>query len=336
MMEGLTLLGPPNCPSSWPASLVEQVSVEPINKATPVGLTTLVKHDTSVPKGKLHPGSSGKKSAPPKQITEYWEDDERKKEDEESRWWEEERRQKKPSGPVLSLDEHEESVTLLTSKAAPSRVSQGSGLPPHTPSEGKQSRSKVQRASPVRFNSLEDEPLSDKTSELEPKSRKRDHTTLELMIVDDDDDPLPKRPKGMGKKDKSCAYTQDELDSLDTLLLRLKSEARSIQYTMETAGLTKYRNNHVPGLKSAPNTDDHSVYLAEVKKESWSYPAKGNLCTVWQFVKELEGCLNAEKRLLADKNTLGQGYARDPSGKYQGRKAGTDQGPLHDESAPEH
>ena len=63
------------------------------------------------------------------------------------------------------------------------------------------------------------------------------------MIVDDDDDPLPERPKGMGKKDKSRAYTQDELDGLDSLLLRLKSEARSIQYTMETARLTKYHKN---------------------------------------------------------------------------------------------
>ena len=84
MMKGLTLLGPLNCPASWPASLVKRVSAEPIKKATPAGLTTPVKHDTSVPKGKLHPGSSGKKLAPPKRITEYWDDDERKKEDEES------------------------------------------------------------------------------------------------------------------------------------------------------------------------------------------------------------------------------------------------------------
>ena len=251
MMEGLTLLGPPNCPTSWLASLVKRVSAEPVNKATPVGFTTPVKRDTSVPKGKLHPGSSGKKSAPPKRITEYWEDDERKKEDEESCWREEKRHQKKPSGPMLSLDKHEESVRLLTSKAAPGQVSQASRLPPCTPSEGKRSRSKVWWASPVRFNS-EDEPLSDKTGEPEPKSRKKDHTTPELMIVDDDDDPLPERPKGMGKKDKSHAYTPDELDGLDSLLLWLKSEARSIQYTMETARLTKYRNNHVPGLKSAP------------------------------------------------------------------------------------
>ena len=150
MMEGLTLLGPPNCPTSWLASLVKRVSAEPINKATLVGLTTPVKCDTSIPsKGKLHPGSSRKKSAPPKRITDYWEDNERKKEDEESRWQEEERHQKKSGGPVLSLDEHEESVTLLTSKAAPSQVSQGSRLPTRTPSKSKRSRSKVQPASPI-------------------------------------------------------------------------------------------------------------------------------------------------------------------------------------------
>ena len=225
MMEGLTLLGPPNCPASWPASLVKWVSAEPVKKATPAGLTTPVKCDTSMPKGKLHPGSSSKKSAPPKRITEYWDDDERKKEDEESRWREEEKHKKKPSGAVLSLDKHEELVTLLTSKAAPSQVSQGSRLPPRTQSEGKRGRSKVWRASPVQFNSSEDEPLSDKTGEPEPKSRKKDQATPELMIVDDDDEPLPERPKGTGKKDKPSAYTQDELAGLDSLLLRLKSEA---------------------------------------------------------------------------------------------------------------
>ena len=119
--------------------------------------------------------------------------------------------------------------------------------------------------------------------------------------MDDDDNSLPERPKGTGKKDKSRAYTQDEVDGLKSLLLWLKSEGQSIQYTMETAGLTKYRNDHVLGLKSALNTDDHSTYLSKVKKESWSYPAKGNLCTVRQFVEELEGCPDAEKRCLANK-----------------------------------
>ena len=56
-----------------------------------------------------------------------------------------------------------------------------------------------------------------------------------------------------------------------------------------------------------PNTDDHSAYLAEVKKESWSYPAKGNLSSVRQFVKELEGCPDPEKRRQADKTLQEKG-----------------------------
>ena len=306
MMEGLTLLGPLGCPTSWPSSLVERITAEPAKKiAPPPGFTTLVKRDTSVPgKGKSHSGSSGKKSVPPKQITEYWDDDERKKEDEESRWQEEEKYQKKPTGPILSLNEHEESVAALTSKTAPSQVSQAPGLPSHAPSESKRSRSKIRRASSIWLNSSEDKPLSDKAGKPEPKSRKKDHTTPELMIVDDDDDdPLPGKPKGMGKKGKSRVYTQEELAGLESLNLHLKSEARSIQYGLEAAGLTKYRNSHIPGLRGTLNTDDHSAYLAEVKKESWSYPAKGNLCTVHQFVKELEGCPDPEKRKVAD-NTL--------------------------------
>ena len=304
VMEGLTLLGPPGCPASWPSSLVEQIAVEPVKKTAPPWFTTLVKRDSSVPgKGKSQSGSSGKKSIPPKWITEYWDDEEWKKEDEESRCWEEEKK-KKPAGPVLSLDKHEESVIALTSKTTPSWVSQAPGLSGRAPSDSKRSRSKVRRASPVRLNSSADEPLLDKAGELEPKSRKKDHTAPDLLIVDDDDDdPLPGKPKGTGKKGKPHVYTQDELAGLKVLNLWLKSKARSIQYGLETAGLTRYQNSHIPGLRGAPNTDDHSAYLAEVKKESWSYPTKGNLSTVQQFVKELERCPDPEKR-KATNNTL--------------------------------
>ena len=103
-------------------------------------LTTPVKLNTPSEsgKGKLPPGSSGKKSVLPKRVTDYWEDPERNKEDEESRRREEERCQKKkPSGPMLSLDEHKESVSLLTSKAVPSQVSQAPGLPACAPFESK-------------------------------------------------------------------------------------------------------------------------------------------------------------------------------------------------------
>ena len=145
VMEGLTLLGPPTCPASWPASLVKRLSVEPTNKTVLVVPTTPAKLNTpGSSKGKLPPGSSGKKSGTPKQVTAYWDDPERDKEDAESHRREEERCQKKkPSGPVLSLDDHEEPVSLLTSKAVPSWVSQTPSLPTHAPSEGKKGWSKV-------------------------------------------------------------------------------------------------------------------------------------------------------------------------------------------------
>ena len=131
---------------------------------------------------------------------------------------EEKSQKKKPSGPILSLDKHEESISVLTSKAIPSWVSQAPGQPTRAPSKNKRGQGKTQWASPVLFNSSDDESLSDKGGKPEPKSRKRDHSIPELMIVDDDDDPLPRKSKGMGKKEKSCVYTQEELDSLDTLL----------------------------------------------------------------------------------------------------------------------
>ena len=89
---------------------------------------------------------------------------------------------------------------------------------------------------------------------------------------------------------------------------------------METAGLTKYHNDHILGLRGAPNTDDHSTYLAKVKKESWSYPAKGNLVTVRQFIQELQGCGDPEKihqadKTLWDKGKLGIPQENTPKGK---------------------
>ena len=77
-----------------------------------------------------------------------------------------------------------------------------------------------------------------------------------MILDDDDDDPLPRKPKGTGKKGKSRVYTQEELAGLESLNLWLKSEARSIQYGLGTNGLTKYWNSHVSGLWGAQNTDD--------------------------------------------------------------------------------
>ena len=141
------------------------------------------------------------------------------------------------------------------------------------------------------------------------------------MIVDEDvASPLPDRLKGSGKK--SRVYTQEEMDAYDTLLLHLKSEALTIQFGLETAGLTQYRNTHVPGLRGAPNTDDHSAYMAEVRKESWSYPAKGNLLTARQFFNKLQECGDPEKmsqgkKVLQDKGMPGVPQDYSPKGGKQ-------------------
>ena len=58
IIEGLSLLGPPTCPASWPASLVEWVDGEPTKRATLVPPVTPVKSD----RGKSSSRSSGKKS----------------------------------------------------------------------------------------------------------------------------------------------------------------------------------------------------------------------------------------------------------------------------------
>ena len=83
--------------------------------------------------------------------------------------------------------------------------------------------------------------------------------------------------------------------------LRLKSEGWNCQYSKEMPDLVKYRNKNVLNLWQAPNTDDHSAHLATMKKRSWSYPAKGNLQTVKQFLQDLQGCGDPEKIQHGDK-----------------------------------
>ena len=144
-MESLSLLGPPTCPASWPASLVKQITMGPAKKVELVVPTNPVKPNTSQGsgRGKLPSGSSGKKSVPPKQVTDYWGDPLRKKEDAEAHKQEEDRHQKKLSGPVLSLDEHEDPISVLTSRAAPSQSSEPSGLLADPPPEGRKEWCKI-------------------------------------------------------------------------------------------------------------------------------------------------------------------------------------------------
>ena len=98
-----------------------------------------------------------------------------------------------------------------------------------------------------------------------------------VILEDDDNAPLPGKAKGMGKK--THTQTSGEEEAIEALVNRLKGKARAVQYNLELAILTEYWNLHIPNLKGAPNTDDHSAYLSIVKDVSWSYPAKGNLIT---------------------------------------------------------
>ena len=284
LLEGLSLLGPPSCSASWPASLVEWVTAIPAPQDV-LGLPkTPAKPSTPVSgAGKATPESSGKKSqVSTKQIAGlFWKDLERGKEDAEAQK-QEEKHQKKFSGPALSLDDHEDLVATLTDRAAPSQVLQPPSKAPSVSSKG---RDKTRREIPPVADTSDDEPLSEKADEPKPKSHKRD-PTLELVILDDNSTPLPSKAKVTGKKSRN--YTPDEEEALETLSQHLKGEARSAQYTLELSTLTEYWNLHIPNLKGPPNTDDHSAYLAKVKEVSWSYPVKGNVITARQFFKELQ------------------------------------------------
>ena len=159
---------------------------------------------------------SGKKSQPSaKQIAGlFWKDPERGKEDAEAHKQEEKHR-KKPTGPVLSLDNHEDSVTALTNQAAPSRVSQP---PSKAPSLSSKDRGKTQREHLLVTDML------DKADEPKPKSRKRDPTPEIVVLDDDDSTPLPGNIKGMGKK--SCNYNAQEEEAIETLASTSKVRPR--------------------------------------------------------------------------------------------------------------
>ena len=102
----------------------------------------------------------------------------------------------------MSLDEHKNQISVLTFKAVPSQSSEPSNLPAHTRSVSGKDRGKVRQASPIPFDSSDDEPLSDSGGKPpESKNWRQDPTTVELMIVDEDNDrAIPDKPKGSGKK----------------------------------------------------------------------------------------------------------------------------------------
>ena len=288
LLEGLSLLGPPSCSTSWPASLVERVTAVPAPQNVPGSSKTPTKSNPPPSRVvKATPDSGKKLHQSAKQVAGlFWGDPERGKEDAEA-CKQEEKRQKKSTGPVLSLDDHEDSFTDLMKRTTLSWVSQ----PPNKASSSSRDWGKVRVKHPPSDQS-DDEPLSDRADEPKAKSCKWEPTPELVVLEDDDSTPLPGKIKGKGKKARTHNPGEDE--GFGALSQCLKGEAQAIQYNLELAILTEYRNLHIPNLKGPPNTDDHSAYLSNVKDMSWSYPAKGNLITACQFFKDLKASKDRE------------------------------------------
>ena len=296
LLEGLSLLGPPSCSASWPASLVERVTAVPTCQNVPGSSQTPTKSNLPPPgAAKTTPDSGRKPHQLAKQAARlFWKDEARGKEDAEACKLEEKCR-KKSTGPMLSLGDHEESITNLLKQAPPpSRVSQPSSK---VPSSSSQHQEKVPGKHAPGDPSY-DEPLFDRAEEPKAKSCKLDPTPDLVILEDDDNAPLPGKAKGMGKK--TCTQTPGEEEAIEALVNHLKGEARSVQYNFELGILTKYQNLHIPNLKGPANTDDHSVYLSVVKDVSWSYPAKGNLITARQYYQDLKASKDPEAIEVGD------------------------------------
>ena len=126
VLEGLSLVAPPSCSASWPASLVEWVTPVPGTSGQSGSAKTPTK-PCNPGAGKLTPGSGKKTTQIQQAAGMFWSDKKKREKEDADAWAQEEKRQKRPSGPILSLDEHERSVTELTNRATPSRSTQPSG-----------------------------------------------------------------------------------------------------------------------------------------------------------------------------------------------------------------
>ena len=186
LLEGLSLLGPPSCSASWPASLVERVTAVPACQAVPGSSNTPTKPNNPPPGAVKKTPDSGRKHSTKQAAGLFWGDNVRWKEEAEAHQLEE-KHQKKSTGPVLSLGDHEESIASLLKRAPASRISQTSSK---ASSSSSKHREKVWGKHPP-TDPLDDEPLSDKVDEPKAKNRKRE-TTPDLVVLEDDDStPLP-------------------------------------------------------------------------------------------------------------------------------------------------
>ena len=287
LLEGLSLLGPPSCSASWPASLGERVRAVPACQDVSGSSKTLTKPNQPLSGVAKTTPDSGKKHSAKQATGLFWGSDARRKEDEEARQLEEKRR-KKSTGPVLSLGDHEDSIATLLKRAPASWISQPSSK---ASGSGSKQWDKVQeKHRPT--DASDDEPLSDRVDEPKAKSHRREATPDLVILEDDDINPLPGKTKDTGKK--ACTQTPYEEEAVEALCQHLRGEARSIQYNLELSILANYRNLHIPNLKGPPNTDNHSAYLSNVREVSWSYPTKGNLITAHQYYQDLKASKDPE------------------------------------------
>ena len=245
LLEGLSLLGPPSCSASWPASLVERVRAMPTCQDVSGSSKTLTKPTHPLSRAVKTTPDSGKKHLAKQATGLFWGSDVRQKEDEEACQLEGIHR-KKSTGPVLSLGDHEDSIATLLKQAPASQISQPSGK---ASSSGSKHRDKVwEKHCPT--DESDDEPLSDWADKPKAKSCKREATPDLVILEDDDTTPLPGKTKGSGKK--THTQTPDNEDAIEALCQRLKGEARSIQYNLELSILTDYQNLHIPNFKGPP------------------------------------------------------------------------------------
>ena len=114
LLEGLSLLGPPSCSASWPASFVEWVTAVPTCQNIPGSSKTPTKSNLLPPRAAKMTLDSGKKPhhSAKQAAGLFWKDDARGKEDAEARKLEE-KHWKKSTGPILSLGDHKESISNL-------------------------------------------------------------------------------------------------------------------------------------------------------------------------------------------------------------------------------
>ena len=128
-----------------------------------------------------------------------------------------------------------------------------------------------------------------------------------VILEDDDSTPLPRKAKGAGKKTRT--QNPGEEEAIEALSQCLKGKGQSVQYNLELATLTEYRNLHILNLKRPPNTDDHLAYLSSVRDMSWSYPTKGNLITACQYYQDLKAnedqeAIEAGNNILQEKGMM--------------------------------